>query len=207
MTQSNRAVSVALLALASAAEAFGATLREVVKRELIEPEARPPAATPPCEPPKIEVQPTVPIVGDSGRAVTPVGEGADKTFREMALDSGAARLWAVEPWDESKIQSGSQFRSNPPAPAPQFSATTPAPGIGAPVLEFNDTVAGDVWLIDEVGNVTRNGARVYVASPGFEAETLARIGDRLWFRAKPSRWFAYDGQKPVYQPDPPGASQ
>lgn len=188
MTKSNRPVAVALLALASAAEAFGATLREVVKREMVDaPEP------PPCEPPVIEVQPTPPAVDAQG-------------FMQMTLDDEAAKKILAMPVEVGRIEPYSE-PSRALAPAPHISATTPAPGTGAPILEFNDTVAGDLWLIDEVGNITRNGAMVYVASPGYEAQTFTRIGNRLWFRAKPNRWFVYDGTKPVYQPDPPGATQ
>ena len=167
MTQSNRAVTIALLALASAAEAFGATLREVVKRELIESEAArpvPPCAAP-CAAPEFTETVESPKVVAAGWA------------------GGGPGTWT-------------------PVPVP-VSATTPAPGAGAPVLEYNDTLSNEMWLIDEAGNVTRNGAVVYTALPGEGALTLFRNGLRTWFRTQSGRWFRFDGDKPILQSTQP----
>lgn len=178
MTQSNRAVAIALLALASAAEAFGATLREVVKRELIESEAARPA--PPTEE-------AIPAAEPPSAAPCAAPEFTETVESPQVVAAG----WA-----------GGSPGTWAPVPVP-VSATTPAPGAGAPVLEYNDTLSNEMWLIDEVGNVTRNGAVVYTALPGEGALTLFRNGLRTWFRTQSGRWFRFDGDKPIPQSTQP----
>lgn len=161
MTDPNtRATTVALLALASAAESFGQTLREIVKREL--------AATQTAEP-------SIPEPGTPEPCVQPV-------FEAPAASEATA------------VQAQSLAITQGP---------TPAPGAGAPVFEYHDVAGDQVWLIDEVGNVSRNGYLLYVAPPQDPALTLSRIGGRLWFRTQLDRWFAFDGDKPVLQSSPP----
>lgn len=187
MTERTKAVSIALLALASAAEAFGATLRTIVKRELIPLDVEG-VKKPPCSAPEFV-----------DLTVTP--EMLDAVEKAQQSSSLPPLLPPSGYWLDStvsKILDTPLHYGRPPS-----TQTTPAPD-ALPVIEFNDTASGDLWLIDEVGNVTRNGAVVYLSRDD-PARMLSLIGSKLWFRTSQNRWFSFDGSTPVLQSDKPGA--
>lgn len=72
---------------------------------------------------------------------------------------------------------------------PTTTQPSAAPGEDITVTEFRDLVQDQLWLIDEVGNVTVNGILRYVAPIDDAAKSFTIIGPALWFRTALGRWF------------------
>ena len=75
------------------------------------------------------------------------------------------------------------------AAQPTTDQPSAAPSEDVSVTEFQDLVGNQLWLIDEVGNVTVNGILRYVAPIDDAAKSFTIIGPALWFRTALGRWF------------------